>query len=399
MKKIIILGIVFLFVGMGFQPAFANNVSINRAEQQPRSVTFYKIIKEGFGEYVQQTSDDGYIIVGEKDACVWLYKTNIFGNMEWDKTLSGSLTDRHWGYCVQQTSDGGYIMVGNCYHYITEEGGVWLVKTNSDGNKLWDRTFGDYKNDEGYFVEQTSDNGFIITGTIDDRVFLIKTDFAGNKEWEKTYGGTCGYCVRQTTDGGYIVTGEKDFKIYLFKTDSSGNKEWEIIIEHSSLTSDGESVQLTNDGGYILTGSYGNDILFVKTDCNGTIEWDKSFGKIAWGRNVQQTSDGGYIIIGGKWLIGSGLKIMLTKTDSSGNKEWDNYLGVSRNTHCQSGQQTSDGGYIILGSNGFDVLLIKTNEFGRSKSKVVTNNNLLIRLLERFPLLQRLLDVWRSFVE
>jgi hypothetical protein len=394
-KHLLVVGIVFLFIVIGFQPAFANDVSIGKVESQPRGVTFFKTIKEGFGEYVQQTSDGGYIIVGEKDACVWLYKTNIFGNMEWEKTLDGYQTDRHWGYCVQQTSDGGYIVVGYRYFSIEQNGGVWLVKVNYDGSKAWDRTFGDYKNDEGYFVEQTSDNGFIITGTISDRICLIKTDFAGNKEWEKSYGGTCGYCVRQTTDGGYIVTGEKGSDVYLFKTDSSGNKEWDIIIDHPSVTSDGESVQQTNDGGYILTGSYGNDILFVKTDSNGTIKWDKSFGKIAWGRNVQQTSDGGYIIIGGKWLIGSGLKIMLVKTDSSGNVEWDNYLGVSRNTHCQSGQQTTDGGYIILGSNGFNVLLIKTDEFGRSKTKSLTDNMLLLRILERFPLLER----WLLFIK
>ena len=211
----------------------------------------------------------------------------------------------------------------------------------------------------------------------------------------KFFGGGIGYCVQQTTDGGYIVTGRtyklgfSKVSIYLIKTDSIGNMEWDLIID-TELTEGGASVQQTNDGGYILTGSKGNDILFVKTDSNGSIEWDKSFGKIAWGESVQQTSDGGYTIIGEKWTIGSGNKIMLIKTDSSGNVEWDNYLGVSRNTFCDYGQQTTDGGYIILGSNALNVVLIKTNEYGKSRNKELTGNMLLLRILERFPLLERL---------
>jgi len=53
-------------------------------------------------------------------------------------------------------------------------------------------------------------------------------------------------------------------------------------------------------------------------------------------------------------------------------------------------QQTTDGGYIITGDTGDDVLLIKTDEFGRSRNKAVNCNMLLLRLVERFPLLEKL---------
>ena len=87
-----------------------------------------------------------------------------------------------------------------------------------------------------------------------------------------------------------------------------------------------------------------------------------------------------------------------------GSKTWDR---IFRGTNWDWGecvQQTTDDGYIIIGNTysygagDKDVWLIKTDEYGRAKDKAVSNNMLLLRILERFPLLQRLLDVWRSFI-
>ena len=67
-KHLLIIGIVFLFVGLGFQPAFANDMSIGKVEQQPYNGTFMKTYggkSVDAGTFCQQTSDNGFIIVGE----------------------------------------------------------------------------------------------------------------------------------------------------------------------------------------------------------------------------------------------------------------------------------------------------------------------------------------------
>jgi len=405
MKKVFVLSVIALFIGVGFQPAFANdnNISVSRAEQQPRGVTFYKTFGGLFsdsGNYVQQTTDGGYIIIGTTEylgySYIWLIKTDSTGNMLWDKIFSGAENGEAVGFCVQQTIDGGYIITGHIRHPIQGGYGVWLIKTNSTGNMLWENIIGEMAHYFNMYIQQTNDGGYILTGCCaiftDHRKFhLIKVDSAGNMEWDKIFyrtGWESGNCVQQTTDGGYIIVGNTGYKsdIWLIKTNSTGNMEWDKTFG-GAKTDWGTSVKQTTDGGYIITGKTDDDVWLIKTNITGDMEWEKTFGGIFYncGNSVQQTTDGGYIITGDVWLI---------KTNSTGNKLWENtFRGTSGN--CV--QQTTDGGYIIVGDTrsfitDFDVLLIKTNEYGKSKNKAVTGNMLLLKILDRFPLLERFIN-------
>jgi len=261
----------------------------------------------------------------------------------YNKTFGGSSDDV--ALAVQQTSDGGYILAGNTRSFGAGWGDAWLIKTDENGNKVWDKTFGGSSWDEAYAVQQTSDGGYILAGDTASfgaggvDAWLIKTDANGNKVWDKTFGGS----------------------------------EYEEALE----------VQQTSDGGYILAGDTasfgaGGDAWLIKTDENGNKVWDKTFGGSEYEEalEVQQTSDGGYILAGVTDSFGAGEgDAWLIKTDANGNKVWDKTFGGSSDDVALAVQQTSDGGYILAGlttsygAGGGDAWLIKTDAKGNAPAK------------------------------
>ncbi|MFA6596487.1 MAG: hypothetical protein WCS69_02110 [Ignavibacteriaceae bacterium] len=354
---------------------------------------------DDFGESVIQTSDGGFIVAGitslfdsgQED--VYLVKANASGNKVWAKTFGGSCSDV--GHSVQQSSDGGFIIAGSTSSFGAGNSDIYLIKTDVNGNKVWEKTFGGANEDWGSSVQQSSDGGYIITGSTRSfgagqaDVYLIKTDISGNKIWEKTFGGSrseSGNSVQQTPDGGFIIagyavldTGATD--VYLIKTDLSGNKVWEKTFGGS--TDDiSYSIQQTSDNGFIVvgytwsTGAGQDDIYLIKTDANGNLIWERAVGGSGadFGIYVRQTSDGGFIIAGGTMSYGAGqVDVYLVKIDASGNKIWEKVFGGRDRDEGHSVQQTSDGGYIItgytksFGAGYSDVYLIKTDSEGNVK--------------------------------
>lgn len=378
-----------LLFAISVLPAFADNTSMgNETSGGPGY---------GIGYSVQQTVDGGYIIVGTNYSFqpkylsqkVWLIKTDAEGNKVWDRIFGGSSNDV--GYSVQQTMDGGYVLTGSTESFGAGGKDLWLIKTDYNGNEIWNKTFGGPRNDWGRSVQQTSDGGCIITGSmysnnatyLSQMVWLIKTDTDGNEVWERIFGGPrddWGYSVQQTSDGGYIIAGATESfgkngisTLWLIKTDASGNEIWDRNFGGSSDTV-GYSVQQTRDGGYIILGSklpYGGElyatgeIWLIKTDANGSEVWDKTLGgsEDDAGRAVQQTGDGGYIITGSKPNPnGVNQDVWLIKTDANGNEIWDRSFGASGYNQGKSVQQTRDGGYIITGST-FSYGLVYKNSF------------------------------------
>ncbi|MBL0071934.1 MAG: hypothetical protein IPP34_09005 [Bacteroidetes bacterium] len=315
---------------------------------------------------ITKTNDNGVICGGTSSSNIsgdktensnggddyWIVKTNSIGDIQWQKTIGGSITDRL--ISIEQIPDGGYILGGssnsNASGNKTENSnGVddyWIVKTDSLGNILWQNSIGGSGYDILFSLTQTTDGGFILGGTSDSNIsgdktensnggkdfWIVKADSLGNIQWQNTIGGSGSDELRtiaETSDGGYILAGNSDSNI-------SGDKT-------------------ENSNGF-------TDFWIVKTDSLGVVQWQNTIG----GSNpeipyyISQTADGGYIVggISNSNISGDktenclgGEDYWIVKTDSLGNILWQNTNGGSDNDYLLSISTTADGGYILGGTS------------------------------------------------
>ncbi|MBK0403512.1 T9SS type A sorting domain-containing protein [Adhaeribacter sp. BT258] len=374
----------------------------------------------------KQTSDGGFIIGGwslsdisiDKSqnskgfADYWIIKLDANGNKVWDKTLGGNGGD--YLSSVKQTPDGGYILGGESGSGISGDKtqackgyeDYWIIKLDTNGNKIWDKTYGGINEEEIGVIEPTIDGGYIVGGQSNSGIsgdktevnrgsgydlWIIKLDANGNKLWDKTLGSSSTdnfTCIQQTKDGGYIlggysysgISGDKTqasrggLDYWVIKLDANGNKLWDKTFG-GSTNEVLASVQQTTDGGYIIGGGSGSgiggdkshashgcgDFWVLKLNATGNKIWDRTYGGSGCeGGGIIQIADGTYILSGPS---DSGISIdktqasrgetdtWLLKLDSSGNKTWDKTLGGTEEDFMSVFQQTFDGGYIIGGSS------------------------------------------------
>jgi hypothetical protein len=266
---------------------------------------------------LQQTFDGGYILGGMSRSDTsgdksqpsrglgdyWIVKIDAAGNKLWDKRFGGTDEDRLTS--LQQTSDKGYILGGTSYSGIGGDktqacwdtgslyrGDYWVVKTDSLGNKQWDKRFGGTSQDELNSLRQTADGGYILAGESysgnsgdktqanrggvgDSDYWIVKIDSLGNKQWDKRFGGT-GYedefgNIFELPGGGYIITGasyspmggdksENNLgaeQTWVIKIDASGTKLWDKTIFTAGHDETGYTIR-TRDGCLAIANqSYG----------------------------------------------------------------------------------------------------------------------------------------------
>ncbi len=366
-----------------------------------QQTTFQKVIGANLGTQegssIAETSDGGFIITGQSNSPFYangicLVKTNGNGDTLWTKAIVQG-TYQNYTYCIKQTLDGGYAITGatNCFN-INHHPEMNLMKTDSLGNFEWEKTYEAPYKSWGNSLQQTIDGGYIITGqanfdSINNNIFLVKTDAFGDTLWTRNFWGAYyrySSEVCQTSDHGYIVVGNNyntslgnNSDLMLIKTDSTGNVLWSKTYGGTSFDA-GTSIKLTMDGGYLIagiTGSfgvYGSDVLLMKTDMNGNVIFAKTYGTGSedYALSVSITTDHGYFLCGYTCpTVAEIYDPYAIKTDSIGNLEWSKTYGYTYIDQTLSGQQTTDGGYVLAGNIrnfafGDAIYLIKTDENG-----------------------------------
>jgi len=250
---------------------------------------------------VQETNDGGYILVGHtatrgEGSDLWLVRVDPDGNPLWSRIMGGSGEDV--GYFVRETADNGYIIAGSTNSFGLGEERLWLIRMDWNGSLLWDKTFGGFvhsSGDGGWSVDETDDGGYIATGYTQSKsigrkdLWLIRTDSNGNLLWDRSYGGAdedVGLSVLQSQDGGFIVAGrtaslgKTGDDIWLLKTDDQGVISWNASYGGDKDDVAFQVVELAN--GYALVGRSESGleeerIILIRLDQLGRKIWERSY--------------------------------------------------------------------------------------------------------------------------
>lgn len=299
-----------------------------------------------------------------------LYSESHSQDSLWAANFGGLYND--CGNSSVRLSNGDMVIFGSTFSFGSGEHDMYLIKTDSTGNLIWQKTFGGAGIEYGYDIIQTSDNGFALVGSTTSYgagkrdIYLIKLNESGNEQWSKTFGGVendLGHSVRECYDGGLIICGTtssygSNTDVYLIKTNNSGDSLWAKTFGGSAGET-GSSVRETSDNGFAIvgnTGSYGvgySSIYLVRTDSIGDTLWTASYGndRADLGNTIEVTNDEGFII--GGTTVEDGdfyYNAYALKLDSLGVVEWENTYGGNYEDQFYSIQITSDGGYLFGGT-------------------------------------------------
>ncbi|MBK8489545.1 MAG: T9SS type A sorting domain-containing protein [Saprospirales bacterium] len=359
---------------------------------------------EDQGQAILQTDDRGYLIAGysesfgsDNDLDVYLIRTDVDGQKIWEKVIDEGFIEHAYG--MDATLDGGYIIVGDIRLTALDSFNVYLFKVNLRGDLLWSSQFGGTGFEQGFDVKATSDGGYLIAGRRlnqpngDLDIYVIKADSNGDLVWEKTFGGSGdeeGWGVEEVSDG-YMVSGNainpntNSSDIYVMKLDFNGNMIWDYYFDYPDTFEQGFGFTLASDGSYVVAGHKGFvDIFVAKLSEDGTTElWNKTFSEGVGGQanDVVETNDGNFVVGGIVETSAANIDLFIAKVDATNGAEiWTHTIGRTTIIDwAESLVERQDGGFALVGWNGQaalifinDVKLIKADSDGRVRTNYLT---------------------------
>ena len=256
------------------------------------------------GYSVIQTIDNGYLLLGVLDVTAsdgegnnrissyrhaggdyWAVKLDSNGILEWSRYFGGNFTDTSYAAC--QTQGGDYIIIGSSDSDdidISNNKGTydfWIIKISSEGNLIWEKSYGGSEIDEALDITPTTEGNFIVCGNTRSNnidvssnngaadIWILKITPNGEILWEKTYGGNsfeAAKSVHQTTDNGFIIAGNSRSDNndltknngqndgWIFKINQDGILQWQTSIGGSNIDLLMDSTQL-QDGSIVAVGN------------------------------------------------------------------------------------------------------------------------------------------------
>lgn len=327
-------------------------------------------------------------------ALIWLDSSPcLFASHQWARAIGGTGTES--ASSVQATSDGGYILAGRTEDSFGADQDVWLVKLDASGSVSWQRTFaGAAGTDSAYSVRQTADGGYYLgcnTQTVGNGndAWILRLDSAGSVIWQKTYGGASDdwlFSLELTGDGGCVFGGSTSsfgaagINSWAVKLGSDGVVAWakRRYVDEAEWIA---SVAPDGGGGYgLLAGASGNggskDVWFMRADSSGNFinNTKHVIGSTGFEdpKRLDRLGDGSWMVSGYVDWPGDNYDGFLMKLSSTGSPVWQKQVGGAGDDRFFSGRPTSDGGYAAVGftvspSDGsYDLWVVKLDSAGRA---------------------------------
>ncbi len=351
---------------------------------------------------ILQEIDEGFIVLGDdrqnKDELhqdIVLLKLDHYGELIWSSHYGSQYDD--YGNEVKKTFDKGYIIIGSTASNPSDID-VYVIKTDSLGNLIWERRFDVLDKDIGYSVIQTIDSGYIITGkstspngpNTNHHLLIMRCDKNGDLVWQKVFANTYegGRSIIQSQDSCYFICGYTkpsngdNSNILLLKINSEGDSLWSRNFG-GPLKEFGTSIIQLENSDLIITGykadtiSINNaDSYFIKTNVNGDTIWTRTLDVAGYdiSTSVEITNDDNLVFTGyGEMKEFNSKDVYMVKMSFDGDTIWKKCYGGPKSEYGNSIKQTIDNGYVICGvAFDFDTLqpfsrgiyIIKTDENG-----------------------------------
>lgn len=346
-------------------------------------------------------SPDGDFVGSNGGTDIWLMKLDQSGQIIWKKNYGGTsnesasriIPNGDDGYLIlASTSSNDYDVSGN--HGKND---IWLVMINLDGAILWQKTYGGSESENGNSILPTNDGGFMITSSTTSNDFdvptnnqgggdlwVIKINAVGDIIWSNLYGGSkldTGGTIRQTSDNGFVVSGsttsdDGDVQsnqggrdIWTLKMDSIGTLQW-VTVRGGTDNDYSNGVVLTSDGGYLLAnytastnGTFtlnhgGFDSWVYKLDASGVVQWEKFYGGsgLELMSGIYKMENGTCILTGqaqstdGDLVGNTNPSAWLLCIDQNGNILWKKTYGGSQTDVFSRVRQISNNEILVMGT-------------------------------------------------
>ena len=291
----------------------------------------------------------------------------VWSQTTWRRTYGSFGQDE--GACIRVTPEGDYVVAGSTGSFGAGSSDLYLLKLDGDGVPIWTKTIGGAQIDRGTSMCVASDGSILVAGYSNGLGFgsydgwLVKTDPDGEVLWQRTYGGTGWdflYDIEPVDDGGWLLSGATysagngGSDGWLLRTDADGAEVWNMTFggeEEDEL----RSAKQTNDAGFILAGTVAvgdtSDAWVIRLDQDAEVVWDRRFGgdSAEWAMDVIETLDGGFSVVGSTRSYSVWTEHLHFKLSAIGDSLWFWHYGQINDQEAMDHLEVASGRFATIG--------------------------------------------------